>query len=442
MKRWMPWLCAGLTPMLPAQETTPAQGDAVVAARIRSLETGWEGDHLTGNWGGFRDRLVDRGIHFSAGYAAEVFGNVSGGMERDAVVDGLLEMGLDVDPSRFSGWSGALFHVSMLFPHGASLTDKVGDLSTISNIDAEDGWKLFEWWLDQRLFRERVSIRLGQLAADEEFSISEHSSLLINSTFGWPSFDGVNAPAPAFPLASLGARIQVQAADALLFRAGIYDGDPDPGDSQGHPTNPHGTRPRISSEEGAFMMGEADYTPWWATDSAWPGTLKVGGWYHTGDFPNLAHASASQPGQGEDNWGLYLVVDQRVWPEPGPEDTGPDPDQGLSVWLRAAGHPEERSLIERYIDGGLHYRGLLPGRDHDEAGLGVAWLDMSDAAGEEAVANGEPRLDYEIAIEATYLFILNSWWSLQPDLQYIIHPGGSDAVENALVLGLRTSLVF
>jgi porin len=58
-----------------------------------------------------------------------------------------------------------------------------------------------------------------------------------------------------------------------------------------------------------------------------------------------------------------------------------------------------------------------------------------------------PVRDFETAIELTYQWVLQDGWYIQPDLQYIIHPGGnipnpavpgtSSPIPNALVLGTR-----
>jgi porin len=58
----------------------------------------------------------------------------------------------------------------------------------------------------------------------------------------------------------------------------------------------------------------------------------------------------------------------------------------------------------------------------------------------------------EATIELTYQMQLAEHWSVQPNLQYIIHPGGhvpnlrdpsgAAATPNALVLGMRTILKF
>src|SRR5262249_12464594 len=81
------------------------ESSTAIAARIPKLETGSEGDHLTGSWGGFRDTLVERGVHFYAGYTGEGLGNVSGGLERGAVYEGLLELGLDLDSAKLGLWN-------------------------------------------------------------------------------------------------------------------------------------------------------------------------------------------------------------------------------------------------------------------------------------------------------------------------------------------------
>ena len=50
-------------------------------------------------------------------------------------------------------------------------------------------------------------------------------------------------------------------------------------------------------------------------------------------------------------------------------------------------------------------------------------------------------LDYEILLEGTYQIELTPWLGFQPDLQYVIHPSGTD-ITNALVLRARTTMSF
>ena len=50
--------------------------------------------------------------------------------------------------------------------------------------------------------------------------------------------------------------------------------------------------------------------------------------------------------------------------------------------------------------------------------------------------------DYEAAIELSYKLQLTAWWTLQPDFQYVFHPGGSANVPDAVVFILQTTLRF
>lgn len=90
--------------------------------------------------------------------------------------------------------------------------------------------------------------------------------------------------------------------------------------------------------------------------------------------------------------------------------------------------------------------------------MGVAYAQVSsDLSAQDRETNNlngtnAPVRNYEMTIEATYQIVLAPWWTLQPDFQYIIHPGGNvadpedpsgeRAVKDAVVLGLRTSITF
>ena len=50
--------------------------------------------------------------------------------------------------------------------------------------------------------------------------------------------------------------------------------------------------------------------------------------------------------------------------------------------------------------------------------------------------------DYELAIELFYKAQVNGSFSLKPDLQYILHPGGDASLKDAVVLTLRGELTF
>jgi porin len=48
----------------------------------------------------------------------------------------------------------------------------------------------------------------------------------------------------------------------------------------------------------------------------------------------------------------------------------------------------------------------------------------------------------EMVLELHYGFEVTRWFSLQPNIQWIIHPGGTDSIPDALTLGVQTVVDF
>ena len=53
-----------------------------------------------------------------------------------------------------------------------------------------------------------------------------------------------------------------------------------------------------------------------------------------------------------------------------------------------------------------------------------------------------PGQDYEMIIEFSYNIHVARWLAVQPDLQYVINPNGTDDIDDALVLGVRIEADF
>src|SRR6266446_4114170 len=91
-----------------------------------------------------------------------------------------------------------------------------------------------------------------------------------------------------------------------------------------------------------------------------------------------------------------------------------------------------------YVGGGLTLTAPFPSRAHDMAGLAVAAA-RNGSHFERAQTAGIPAAG-EATVELTYLAQIGSWLSVQPDAEYVIHPGGTRALRNARVLGLRVAI--
>ena len=410
----------------------------------------WEMEHmLPGRW---LRPLNDRGIDYVMIYSTELLGNVRGGLKRGAVFSGVLEAGVALDTEKLLGWQGATFYASSLMSHGPSLSERhLGDLYGGSSIESGSALRLYEVWLDQSFSDETLSLRLGQLAADREFLGTDVGELFMNAAFGWPAVFGLSVDAPSYPVATPGVRLRIDLSH-FWVQSAIFTGLPEPLDDQGEAIEKHGVYWNFNG--GALAMWEAGYaTATEEDDSRYPGVYKLGGWLHTGRFEDqyyddlglsLADPFSSQnPRLLKNNWGLYAVAEQKIW-----RPANAVEERGLSIFARAGGVPGDRNLVSLSMDGGLHYVGLLPGRPHDVTGVAFSYSEISARA--RALVRDDniyaippaPLPDYEAVLELTHRIEIKPWWHVQPDLQYLMHPGGSRALPNALVIGLRSTLSF
>jgi porin len=120
----------------------------------------------------------------------------------------------------------------------------------------------------------------------------------------------------------------------------------------------------------------------------------------------------------------------------------PDGVQGLSGFLRGGFADPGVNAVEFFAAGGLTCTGLLPGRDMDVAGFGVLIPINGDEFVRAGKLAGTPVDRAEVALEWTYWMPITAGISLQFDVQYIVDPGTDPAIDNVVVLGLRTRIAL
>jgi porin len=422
----------------PAQTTAPGE------SKPADTEQSGQSKLLAGDLGGLRPTLAAHGIDLGLTYIGESFASVTGGVSRGVVYDGQFGASLDADLAKLAGWPGAKAHVDMLEIHGRgpSAGRLGGNLMTVSNIEARPALRLYTLWLEQNLLDDKLSLRLGQIRADEEFVVSNTAAALINSTFGWPVLAAADATegGPVYPLAQPGVRLQLKPAADFTLRGAVFSGNPGGQGCLGDPQicNPSGTT--FSLGGGTLAIAELEYAANAGKDAkGLPGTYKFGAWRETGTFTDQFTGLRRRSG----DWAVYGIADQTVWQPKGGE-------QSLSLFMRMAGAPSERNLISWYADGGLGFKAPLPKRPDDLLTLGVAYGKISDDAAADRLAGPPtPVRDHEAVIELSYSATVRPGWTLQPDLQYVIHPGGNvlrpgstQPIGDALLLGVRTTLSF
>ena len=436
----------------PAAQGTEGQGNASVASSLGRF----------GDPGGVRAALAQRGVTYSFVFIGEVLGNATGGVRRGSIAEGRLDLQLNVDLGKAIGLDGATLHANGYEILGRGLSGRnLDNLSPVSNIEALPSTRLYEAWIEQVLLDGKVGIKAGQIGADTEFFVSQYATLFVNSTFGWPNITSYDLPSggPAYPLATPGLRLRLSPTATWTLLAGVFDGDPagaarlgsdaDPQVLDPNGTNFRVTDPPLAIAEAALTYGDKD-------GRLLPGILKFGGWEHFGRFADdVPTASGLTLGAGtgrlKGNDGIYGIVDQTLYRLPGTEDGS------VSAFARLSGSPGDRNLVSFYADAGITEQGLVPGRADDTAGLSFAYTQVSPAARrtdrEERADLGMPYpvRSNEVLFEATYQAQVVPGFTIQPDVQYVIRPGGlipdpSSAsvrpIRDEAVFGLRATVQY
>jgi porin len=402
-------------------------------------------DYLFGNWLGARDTLYGQGLDIRFHYTTEPMANVSGGeIEGGTYTDNI---GLDLlfDLQKLLGLPGASLLVKLSQRDGDSVSSEFvapslgGNTFTIQEIYGGQTWKVANVQLNLRLLDDRAEIALGRIVANDDFLRSPLYCQFVNNSYcGSPKPVFLQNPFTfsAYPAAQWGLRGRLDLADRrLTLQAAVYDGDPelkggDPA-SKGH--NPHGINWGLGNN-GVVLAGEVQYHLNRDSTEALPGTYKLGGYWMDGDFQDLSQTDNATV-QG--NAMIWALADQMLYRE------RPGADEGLSGFATWVYSLEDKvNQMDNYFSVGLVYKGLIPSRPRDSTGLAFSKGWFSGEWNKALAASGQPTKDEEAVIELNYALDLGHGIALQPDLQYIIRPGGTGTVDNAFAIGARLSIQF
>ena len=347
------------------------------------------------------------------------------------------------------------------------------NLQTASGIEADPTTRLWEIWYQQAFFDGRFDVKLGMQSLDQEFMVSQGSSLFMNTMMGWPMLPSADlyAGGPAYPLSSLGVRFRGQPFPGVTALAGVFQDNPPGGpfdnDSQLLGTSRWGGN--FNLRTGALFIAELQYAlnqpsvgemdvP--GTQLGLPGTYKLGAWFDTASFPDQRYDtngiplaspdSNGDPRMDRHNYSFYAVADQMVW--------RPDPQspRAVGVFARVMGAPGDRNLIDFSVNAGVTLKAPLPGRDDDTFGIGYGLAKVSGGASNadrdvvQFTGAYTPIRNSESFIEITYQAQVTPWLQLQPDFQYIFMPGAGLAnpndpgqrLNNEAVFGIRANVTF
>ena len=404
-------------------------------------------------------------MKFAATYIGEVLGNISGGLKQGATYEGRLNVAVDADLKKLAGLDQLTFHANMFQIHGEGLSrDNLQNFFVVSGIEALSTTRLYEAYFEKKWGNNVVSLKAGQLAADSEFFNTKYTDVLINASMGWPAITSVDLPSggPSPPLAALGARLLVNVGDNLSVLGGVFDGNqagPGPDDPQQR--DRYGVNFRVNDPP--LVLAQIQYS--WNSKKGNPnlaGNFKLGGWRNLTSFSDLrfasngvslaSPASSGTPAMLSGQYGAWAVFEQQLYRVPKSDD------RGIGVFWRLSSSPTDSSLIDLYADAGVEFIGLSEARPADKFGIAAGYAHVSrraqalDTDFRGLMGLSWPQRSFEGLFTAVYQYELREGWTMQPNVQYILHPGGGATdplganpgrlLRNAMVLGMRTTFKF
>ena len=356
-------------------------------------------------------------------YTGEAWGNIGGLQTGNTYLQNGFAS-LKIDTEKAFGWTGGRFVAEGYYDTGKSINeDFVGSVQDPSAVDigTRDLVRLYQFYYDQKLGN--TDIRVGVMDLETEFAVTRPMDVLFNGAFAWNSAldasgdRGLNGPS-THTYTSLGARIRQQLSDQWSVQVAVVDGMADAG------PGPQSNSIDFNNRYGALAMAEVDYTPIARTK------IMAGYWVYTGlqdtqnDFTDTGELRQVRGSHGAYIGGatrLYTIKDAR----------------GLDAFVNFGMADSRVNEVDRSFNAGLAWTGLFDSRPRDKLGFGVGVARSGDPFHQAQLAAGTPVYAYETAFELTYRAPLTDWLTVQPNIQYIVHPGFDRALKNAFVFGLH-----
>lgn len=334
-------------------------------------------------------------FNFDFYYFGDAGANLCGGIKTGPFYLGFTSADMTIRP-----WKTGSFFVSIANTHGNEPSvDFLGDYQFASNIEAGNHTFIYELWYRHEFGIGDVTVGLQEL--NNDFAYTNYGTLFLNSSFGIPPSISCNTAAPTFPLTSPGITTKWYLSSKTQLNVAIFDGAP----SDFH-SNKHNLKWKLFKGDGIFFLSEIQRKIKLGTLN---GTVK-GAFYLHEHFKYSDSITRY-------NHGLYVIADQEIWKSD---------SKSLGLFFQFGYCPEIYGNDQSYyLGGGIHYQGIFHKEGEDIAGFGLADTRLIDAR-------------KETALELTYMFPFCSYFYLQPDIQYILNPAGTENdLENCLALFLR-----
>lgn len=355
--------------------------------------------------------------------------NLTGGLSthrRAGRYSGRYDLEVDADLEALFGWSGGRVYGLARGGWSDGIDEpSIGSLFGVNSLAVGDRpIDLWQLCYEHSVLDNKAFLRVGQIDLTGGFECRDYPGSFDGSSFAndeatqFLNGSLVNNPTVPFPDPGLGFIAHVEPVEWWYISVAVADADADVRET-GFNTTFHGPSNFFS----IFETGVLPRLP--SSRGPLQGAYRVGMWYDPQPKDRFDGS-----GSKRDDLGFYLSFDQMVLKE---NDNGED-SQGLGLFARCGFTDSDVNEIRCFWSAGAQYQGLIPSRDDDVVGFGVAQGRLSPNAGFTA--------SHETAMELYYNAQISRWLSLSPSVQYILNPGGDSAVGDSVVVGVRLGIAF
>jgi porin len=387
-----------------------------------------------------RAGLRERGFDFGVSYVSETATNVHGGSEQLYRYTDQWAFSAQLDLEKLLAAKNARFTVVITDRNGRNLSDDahLGSLQQVQEVYGRgQTWRWTEFYYDQQYLNGTLDWKIGRLPVGDDFA--SFSCDFMNLTFcGSDPGNIVGDYWYNWPVSQWATRLKVKIHGFGYVQFAAYEVNPNYLlDSNGMRLDSPGSTAGVLAP---FEIG------WLPTFGGLAGSYKFGGWYSSGDAPDVVQnqagdlraLSGGEPLMHKGQSGAYLNFEQRLTAPQGTESR-----RGMSVFLNAVYADDSTSTLDLQIAAGLTWTGPFRRRPVDLLGfaLGETHINsrIQDARAQQNAAGlgrvGVPSS--ERVGELFYTVRVGGRVDLRPNVQYVSRAGGLASNERQLIAGLK-----
>lgn len=432
----------------------------------------WGGDlasraRLTGDWGGVRDDLAKKGVVLDLGVYWMPQKVTSGGRDSASGDWGNAIFTLNVDTQKLGLWPGGFFKLQTVTSFGDTLLKESGAI-----VPANLSWMLPTITPDTgiqeltytQFLSQHFGVFLGKINA-----IAPTNVLHGDYTTGFQN-TGINMPLALamVPLSAYGIGALYLPSHEVTLAGMVLD-------ANGTIKNDNLSN---AFDGGIMALASADLKikPWglpghqnltvaWSNKdrtSLIQDPANIAGLLLTARFPRLGNpgpilseildAADVAPNippvplnKESETWAAVYSFEQFVWQPAG------DPKRGLGTFFSIGISDGKANPIRYSYSLGLVGKGVVPGRPHDDFGLGWARTEFSDNFVPFLREKFNLGLDHEDVVELYYKASITPWLDITPSLQ-VVSPGlnkvfnagahGFEDLDTTYIAGVRVGIRF